>query len=437
MHIPTYHNPQVGSPSSLAAIKVKNWQQFGKVEIDFHPNLTILTGANGAGKTTLLNILAKHFDWNFRNLAMRNNKGGVTRNTRFKLRRYEYAGEEEFENIGEIEYENGDSARIVAALKPKNPQFEDDSPEYTLELIDQHTVYGLFIPSHRPTYTYQALESIPVRPHEMSKKKAFEQLINEFRSKLFNQTYGQQPKSTSYRIKEVLTAWSAFGYSSERSEGRPDFVENFERFESILRKLLPDSLKFKGLKIENGEVILDCATKPFFIDSASGGITSIIDIAWQIFMYHEDKDKSFVVIIDEVENHLHPALQRLMLPKLIAAFPNVKFVVSTHSPLMVNSVRDSYVYALKYENDEVVSLKLDLQHNAKSSSQILDEVLGVAFNMPVWAESIVDGLVSKISGGDISEQSFKLLRHDLADAGLGNLVPEAIEKLVKEKEVEE
>lgn len=57
----------------------------------------------------------------------------------------------------------------------------------------------------------------------------------------------------------------------------------------------------------------------------------IIDITWQLYMF-ADTSESFVAIIDEPENHLHPELQRNFLGNLIKAFPNVQFIVATHNP---------------------------------------------------------------------------------------------------------
>ena len=50
-------------------LRINDWKQFQNIDIVFHERLTILTGANGSGKTTLLHLLAKHFGWEFSELA--------------------------------------------------------------------------------------------------------------------------------------------------------------------------------------------------------------------------------------------------------------------------------------------------------------------------------------------------------------------------------
>ena len=81
-------------------------------------------------------------------------------------------------------------------------------------------------------------------------------------------------------------------------------------------------------------------------------------------------------------------MQRSILPNLLEAFPNVKFIISTHSPLVVGSVKDSTTYALKYnDNKKIQSHQLNFQKQTKNAIEILDEVLGVSFTMPIWVEN--------------------------------------------------
>jgi len=62
-------------------------------------------------------------------------------------------------------------------------------------------------------------------------------------------------------------------------------------------------------------------------------------------------------IIDEIETHLHPTLQSAALPRLTALFPNVQFLVATHSPVVISSVKNALVYDLG-SRSEVTSEQL-------------------------------------------------------------------------------
>ncbi len=54
-----------------------------------------------------------------------------------------------------------------------------------------------------------------------------------------------------------------------------------------------------------------------------------------------------IVLIDEIEAHLHLEMQRTILGMLTAMFPNIQFIVSTHSPFILNSISNAVIYDLE------------------------------------------------------------------------------------------
>ncbi len=151
-------------------------------------------------------------------------------------------------------------------------------------------------------------------------------------------------------------------------------------------------------------------------------------------MYSTKEQTDFTVIIDEVENHLHPTMQRQILPDLLNAFPQARFIVSTHSPLVVGSVQNSIVFVLKYdENRKIISRQLDLVNQAKTATEILDEVLGVSFTMPIWAEEKLNNIVNTYSQKEMTKDEFQNMRNELKEAGLGKLMPEVIYDLIEKE----
>ncbi len=393
-----------------------HWQQFENVEVSFHNKLTVLTGANGSGKTTILNLLARHYEWQSQSLATPK-KDVVSRAWKW------ISGLLEGDNnkIGEIGYSDGSKATLV------DPQ--NNLAQYQVQIQDLKPVECFYIPSHRAVFRYEALKNIPTQGI-IDKNQAFQKVSNSTRTRYF----GGQEQSSSFYMKETLVSWSIFGRGNEDMEPDEKLLEYYKGFENILKIVLPKEIGFRGFQIRNYDVVLDCDSGTFLIDAASGGMSALIDMAWQIYMYSSNKDAEFTVLIDEVENHLHPTMQRRILSDFIKAFPNVHFIVSTHSPLIVGSVRDSSVYVLRNnDHNKIISQQLDLVNQAKTATEILDEVLGVSFTMPVWAEEKLQEIVNKYAKGDITDDMFKNMRSELSEIGLEKLVPEAITNLIGER----
>jgi predicted ATP-binding protein involved in virulence len=61
-----------------------------------------------------------------------------------------------------------------------------------------------------------------------------------------------------------------------------------------------------------------------------------------------------IVLIDEVDIHLHPTWQRKILNQLRQTFPNIQFIVTTHSPLVAASAKEGELFVLKEEQNHVI-----------------------------------------------------------------------------------
>jgi len=240
-------------------------------------------------------------------------------------------------------------------------------------------------------------------------------------------------------MKEAIISMAMFGPGNQYVQRNDEVANAFEGFKGVLSKILPPSIGFRDISVRVPDVVLETQSGDFIIDAASGGIMSLIDLAWQIFLFAQGKNE-FVVLIDEPENHLHPSMQRSLLASLANAFPTAQFVIATHSPFMVSSVKDSYVYALKYEESEkgiqgearstVRSIRLDSANRAGTASEILRDILGVPVTLPEWAEQDIQRIAANYTLQEITPQTINSLRGDLDAAGLGEYYPEALRHLV-------
>jgi hypothetical protein len=423
----------------FASLKLNDWRQFSTIDIDFHERMTIVTGANGSGKSTILRLLAAHFGWQNQLLSTpREGKGGVfqyfTGAQKKLLRRVlsqqvrpGAVNQQPMDVIGTIRYSNGVSSEIGVP--------EQAGAIYNALLTFQQAVQGLYIPSHRQANNYQPVAAIPT--NAIDANYAYQMYWQALMHR-YNNANGNIP-SPFYRMKETLISLATFGPGNEFVRRNERSANLFERFTQILRELLPPSLGFQAISVRIPDVVLVTKTGEFILDSASGGLMSIIDLAWQIFLYSNDKDE-FIVALDEPENHLHPSMQRAILSRLLVAFPRAQFVIATHSPFIVSSVRESAVYALKYrdssESEEfpgsrsIDSIRLELGIRASSASDILREVLGVPVTLPQWAEEELKQISERFSVAGLTENRIAELRGALADAGLEEYYSDALGRVI-------
>jgi hypothetical protein len=375
--------------------------------------MTVITGANGAGKTTLLNILSQHFGWSLSFV-------GTLRVSKKGARNY-YSGVfgDEIDagsaEVGKLTYSDGGEAKLMVPHQ---------SESFQIKLAGRQEIQGIYITSHRPVYSYQKVTQIP------TKVQAGAQLFQQY---LQNIRQHYQPsarvESPSHRLKAALISLANFGYGNEVVEANDEARRTFEGFSKVLSKVLPEDLGFKKIAIRMPEVVLECTSGDFSIDAASGGVASLIDVAWQIYMQSQ-ATPSFTVVMDEPENHLHPRLQRSVLPGLLRAFPDAQFVVATPNPFVVTSVQDSAVVVLDFVDGRVESTSLKEVDRSASANKVLMDVLGVPFPAPLWVEDEVDKVVRSVAEEKLTAELLSTIRGRFNEVGLGDLFPRVVDRLL-------
>jgi predicted ATPase len=432
----------------LSRIVLRQWRQFDEVDIELHPRLTVLTGANGSGKSTILSILEGNLIGGERGNYLatpvedRTKSGTLfsvsTIFQRFNPFRRSVPDPNEHisqHQIGSVEFIGAEACKLSL---PAPTQIE-----YSLVFSRHPEIAGFKIGSHRAIPKYQLVTDIPVSG--ITPKDAF----NYFRQSAAQYEVGRvlhrganvisNPISP---LKQTLISFAMHGSSNENVRAIPEIVGLFDEFQATLRKVLPKEIRFKKLEVQPPEVLVVTETGDFPIDGSSGGLMSLIQTSWQIFLFTKSHQGQCVVLMDEPENHLHPSLQREYLSLIVDAFQSVQFVVVTHSPFIISSVRKSYVYALRFselsdeENTDpgkhaVISERIDLNNNALTAAAVLDEILGVSVTMPIWAEHKLKEIVDQFNKETLDEVSMEKLREDLRAEGLSDFLPQAVTRLLR------
>lgn len=107
----------------------------------------------------------------------------------------------------------------------------------------------------------------------------------------------------------------------------------------------------------------------------------VMDLAMRCFTLNQATETQGIVFIDEIELHLHPTLQQEVLQRFIKAFPNIQFICSTHSPIVLSNFladgKDQKVLKLRQNRDEFTVSEVENVYGLDYTTNLL-EVMGAA-----------------------------------------------------------
>ncbi|WP_179108661.1 AAA family ATPase, partial [Rodentibacter genomosp. 2] len=172
--------------------------------------------------------------------------------------------------------------------------------------------------------------------------------------------------------------------------------ENIKFAKDIIKELNPE-YEFSSI-LKDMEIYISSPTGDIPYEYLSAGFKSCIFIIWGIireiqvrFPNIRAKDFNGVVVIDEIELHLHPEWQNKICDILKKLFPNTQFIITTHSPHIIQSAEKNQVIALTGSNG--VLRKNSLEEiapngfNGWSIEEILTDVMGMKDIRSEWFKS--------------------------------------------------
>ena len=298
----------------------------------------ILKGKNGSGKTSVLKGLAAYLSKFFLDSSSKES-------FRIYKERMQQLPEE-------ILHTSKDSPEYTALLnrlehatqfvktyeQGVTPIFQEDS------LIHAHTLQGTYI------FAYYQAERVYIAENE--KNIAQVELTD---------TYGIDAHPGQDFVKYILNL-KTIGAMAE-TNGKPERAAEikawFKKFDHVLQIIFDEKDAYLDFDIETFAFhIVVPGREPFAFDALSSGYAAVLDIVVDLMMRMEKKagkhyDLEGVVLIDEIETHLHLDLQKKIMPILTNMFPNIQFIVTTHSPFILNSIKDAVIYDL--ENHTLVN----------------------------------------------------------------------------------
>ena len=264
----------------------------------------ILTGRNGSGKTSLLEAMR-----DFVLLRQQSEKHGK----RINDSAANYA----------LSYRHFEQADIDISYSQRIPYFFD--------------VTFAYVPAERSPLTIpNSIESIDIQGKT---------IITRNTSRDF--------------LKYILCLdYRLYGAKSDGNKMLETNIENwFNNFISALRKIYDcEALNLQRDTLNLAFKIDMPGRESFRLHQMSDGYAAFLDIFMELLIRFESDDavveyrRPAIVMIDEIETHLHVELQKRVLPFLTQMFPNVQFIVSTHSPVVMTSLENAVVYDL--ENQE-------------------------------------------------------------------------------------
>lgn len=413
----------------LNKIEIENFRCFQHFSLEFAPGATVLIGRNGTGKTSLIRSIANALSFIF----------ATSKNPKTKEVLAAGNPDLKIANISPSEVWWNETDRTSAGFVSIKAEANFEGEVLSWELMKPSTsnsglrtslyqdAYNAFVQRYNITGKWPLLAFYSDSyPHVISKisKFAKDMLAND-NITLRNFGYYQWDDETScssiwqIRYQNCYTKWlttkqqeqlvsseindlkSLDKYTAAelvkkekelvalREETEKNFKEwntiltCLKRFSEVTTGYTDSTFEVKSLQSEQRgtewKLVIKMDDKSIIFDQLPAGYKRlyyiVFDIAYRSFILNGDANSSGVVLIDELDLHLHPSLEQEVLQRFMKTFPNIQFIVSTHSPLVISNLNTQEKDASGESSNKVYRMAM-----GQKRPDILPNMFGVDYS---------------------------------------------------------
>lgn len=448
----------------LKSLQLSEFRRFHSLNINFDEKITVIIGDNGAGKTSIAEAVSKIFSWLNNNLEKNGINGKPIMPIDINVGAVDYAeitGRFQFDKANIFEASlarvvsgfTGSQSSAVSVIKQLGAMYRKtaNNAKIIIPLLAYYSVerscftfkqeiseksFGE-ITSNRFSALKDALEGsgrfdnfselyielVNLAEGEVTKEAKDLRVQIATLEELIDDDYknGRPPTESSLlaklNAKKDELAGMVGSAPSVRYQKHLDFVNH------AIETLVPD---VKNLRVDRRSGKVQLLVKNFGIEvnitQLSQGQKTLValagDLARRLVTLNPESDNPLhchgIVIIDEIELHLHPRWQQEILSGLQRTFPNLQFIVTTHSPHVLSTVRRENIRTLELDaSGQVVAGQPLAPTYGEPSGDVLHSVMLVDPQPPIAEKADLQRLTELVDQGLHDQLEATQLMHKL------------------------
>ena len=380
----------------LENIELENFRAFDHAKLDLHGKSTIIFGINGTGKSSVL----RSIDLLYANIINEIvNRKELKQNYPIQLEDIQY-GKKETKISANINLENETIGYYRKMVRNTGKRSHDTTSLKQIadifhkKYITDEEQGNIAIFANYGTNRLVLDIPLRIRTHHVfdiysSFEKAIENKI-DFRT-FFEWYRNQEDYENEYKI--------ATGDLSYRDR-------SLEAVRTAIMSMLDDCSNLRvarkprlEMKIDKGNISLNVSQMS---DGEKCTMALLGDLARRLTLANPMLENPLlgegIVLIDEIELHMHPTWQRKILGVLKSVFPNLQFIITTHSPVILSEVNEEYNLFFMYREGDNIEIKELAQLNGYDTNAVLEQFMGTSSVNPE-TEKFIESIYEEIEQG--------------------------------------